>query len=53
MSYGKSNYFPRVRPCAKLRRRKRAEIVLKYFYSRKTFLQTQLYNSQTPPLGRN
>lgn len=53
MSYGNSNYFPHVRHCAKLRRIKRSEIFLKYFYSRKTFLQTQLYNYQTPPLSWN
>lgn len=51
MSCGNSNYSLHVRRCAKLRRIKRSEIFLKYFYSRKTFLQAQLYNYQAPPLG--
>lgn len=49
----KQQLLSHVRHGAKLRRIKRSEIFLKYFYSRKTFLQTQLYNYQTPPLGRN
>lgn len=49
----KQQLLSHVRHGAKLRRIKKSEIFLKYFYSRKTFLQTQLYNYQTPPLGRN